>query len=184
MDQLRCKACGYIIKADTLGDKCPACGLPRGVFEPFKENLSRRRRLILELNLHPIALHFPQAFAAVIPVFILVGVAFPYSIGDELLAAARALAVLLPLSVLGAFASGALDGWNRFKKLTTPALARKIALASALLALSAATSLVAVKYGTDYPGRLILLVLSLGCVACQIMLAQIGKNLMNAKLQG
>lgn len=184
MDQFRCKACGYIIDAKKLGDRCPACGLPRTVFEPFRENLSRRRRLILNLNLHPIALHFPQAFAALVPFFILVGVAFPRSIGNDLLAAARVLSVLMPLAVLAAFASGALDGWNRFKKLTTPALVRKIALASVLLALSAATSIVAINYGTDYPGRLILLVLSLGCVACQIMLAQIGKTLINAKLQG
>lgn len=184
MEQLRCKACGYIINAGKPGDKCPACGLPRTVFEPFRENLSKRRRLILDLNLHPIALHFPQAFAAVIPVFILAGVAIPSSVGSDLLAAARVLSVLLPFAVIAAFASGALDGWNRFKRLTTPALARKIILGSVLLALSVAASLVAVTQGTDYPGRLVLLFLTIGCSLCQFMLAQIGKTLMNAKLQG
>jgi rubredoxin len=184
MEKLRCKACGYITDAGKLGDFCPACGLPRSVFEPFKENLSRRRRIILELNLHPIFVHFPQAFTAAIPPFILLGVGFPPVIGNDLLTAARVMAVLLPLAVLPALAFGALDGWNRFKKLTTPALVKKIIIASVLLVLSAAASLTAIKYGTDYPGRLILLLLSLACLGCQFMLGQVGKTLMNAKLQG
>jgi rubredoxin len=184
MDQLKCKACGYIIDAAKLGDACPACGLPRTVFEPFKENLSRRRRFILELNLHPIVVHFPQAFTTAIPLFILLGVAFPPSMGNDLLITARVLSVMLPLTVLASFAAGMLDGWNRFKKLTTPALVKKIAIGSVLLVFSFAVALVALKYGTGYPGRLILLLLSLGCLGCQFMLGQIGKKLMNAKLQG
>jgi hypothetical protein len=184
MDQLKCKACGYIINAEKPGDKCPACGLPRTVFEPFKENISKKRKFILDLNLHPIVLHFSQSFTVVIAGFILFGVAFSSSIGNDLLIAARVLAVLLPLAVAAAFTLGILDGWTRFRKLGTRALLTKISLATVLLLISAAISMVAIRYGTDYPGRLILLLLSLSALACQVMLAQIGKTLINAKLQG
>ncbi len=69
MAQLKCKACGYIIDEKKLGDVCPACGVPRKAFEPWTDDMSPRRRVLLTLNLHPIALHFPQAFSAMIPVY-------------------------------------------------------------------------------------------------------------------
>ncbi|OHD63342.1 MAG: hypothetical protein A2176_00070 [Spirochaetes bacterium RBG_13_51_14] len=184
MEQLRCKACGYIINENKLGDICPACGMPRSAFEPYKETLSKKRKMILGLNLHPIALHFPQAFAAVIPPFILLGVAAGPSIGSQLMATVQVLSVILPLTVLAAVGAGLIDGKTRFKKLSTPILVKKIIMGTILLALSGATAGVALAYGTEYPGRLYLLILSIGCIACEITLAQMGKTLINAKMPG
>jgi len=184
MAQIRCRACGFIMAEEKLGDVCPACGIPSKAFEPYTETMSKNRALILGLNLHPIALHFPQAFAVAIPLFILAGVAVEPSVGLLLLAAARVLAVLLPLSVLGAFACGLLDGRTRFKTFVTPLLSRKMIGGSVLILLSLAAGAVALLLGTDYPGRLYLLLLSASCIACEIYLAGIGKTLMNAKLPG
>ncbi|MBP7735723.1 MAG: rubrerythrin [Spirochaetes bacterium] len=184
MEQIRCKACGLIIDEDKLGDICPACGVPRTAFEPYRENISRKRKTILNLNLHPITLHFPQAFSAVIPPFILLGVAIDPMKGRELMVTARALSILMPFTVAAAFLFGLLDGKTRFKRLSTPSLKMKIIIASLLMVLSTAMSAVAILYGTGYPGRLFLLFLSIGCITCQIFLAQIGKTLINAKLPG
>lgn len=184
MEQLRCKACGYIINENKLGDICPACGVPRTAFEPYKDNISKKRKMILGLNLHPIAVHFPQAFATVIPPFILLGVAVGQSVGYDLLATVRVVSVLMPLTVAAAIVAGLIDARTRFKKLSTPIIIKKIITGSILLALSILVAAVAIVYGTDYPGRLFLLILSLGCIICEIFLAEIGKTIINAKLPG
>jgi hypothetical protein len=136
------------------------------------------------LDLHPIAVHFPQAFAAIIPPFILLGVAVGQTIGSDLLATVRVVSVLMPLTVAAAITAGLIDGRTRFKKLSTPIIIKKMTTGSILLILSAATAAVAITYGTDYPGRLFLLILSLGCIACEIILATLGKTIINAKLPG
>jgi rubredoxin len=184
MEQVRCKACGYIINENKLGDICPACGVPRTAFEPYKENISKKRKLILGLNLHPIAVHFPQAFSTLIPPFILLGVAIGQSIGFDLLITVKVLSIILPLTVGGAIICGLIDGRTRFKKLSTPILIKKIITGSILMILSVAIAAVAVSYGAEYPGRLFLLILSLGCITCEIILAEMGKTLINAKLPG
>ncbi len=184
MEQLKCKACGFIINENKLGDICPACGVPRSAFEPYRENISKKRKTILGLNLHPIAVHFPQAFAAIIPPFILLGVAVNPMLGHELLITVKIASLLMPFTVAAAFICGLIDGKTRFKRLTTPYLVKKISVASVLLVLSTAMAIVAFLHGVEYPGRLILLFLSLGCIVCEIFLAEIGKTLLNSKLPG
>ena len=55
-----CKPCGFVMKESELQDLCPACGLPKKVFEHYKDRMSPGRRKILGLDMHPIAVHFPQ----------------------------------------------------------------------------------------------------------------------------
>jgi hypothetical protein len=169
---------------EKLGEVCPACGVPRVAFEPYTETISKKRARILALNLHPITLHFPQAFAAAIPPFILLGAIAGPVLGHLVMSAVRVLAALLPLTVLAAAACGLIDGRTRFKKLTTPLLVRKMTGAAVLFLLSAAVAAVAVLLGTDYPGRFYLFLLSAACMVCEIYLAEIGKTIMNAKLPG
>ena len=66
-----CKSCGYVMEKGKLHDVCPACGVPAKMFEPYAERLSPRRRLILSLDLHPITVHFTQAFAITLPLLCL-----------------------------------------------------------------------------------------------------------------
>ena len=65
---VRCRPCGYVMKASDLGDVCPACGLPRNVFEPYREKVSPNRLFLLSLDIHPIAIHMSQTFVALTPV--------------------------------------------------------------------------------------------------------------------
>ena len=66
---IRCKACGYIMEGGKLGDKCPACGAPKTAFEPYTDPMAAPRRKMLNLQLHPIAVHFPITFAVAAFVF-------------------------------------------------------------------------------------------------------------------
>ncbi len=184
MAQLKCKACGYVIDEKKLGDVCPACGVPKKAFEPWTDDMSPRRRTLLGLNLHPIALHFPQAFSAMIPVFILAGLVLPLPFGLEVSQAVRLLSVMVFPFALAAFASGIIDGMTRFKRLDTPVLVRKIVLGLIFLAASFSLSLLAIFNEALDPVRWHLFGLSLLCVMLQVVLAQIGKKLMCVYLPG
>ena len=58
-----CKACGFIMLEEKLGDVCPACGVLKKMFEPHNDRVSEKRRKVLEMHIHPIMVHFSQAFA-------------------------------------------------------------------------------------------------------------------------
>ena len=91
---LRCKPCGYIIKEQDLGQVCPACGMPKSAFEPYKENISPKRKFILGLDLHPIAVHFPQAFATILPLILIFNILFTSYYAKELVRVSKFLSVL------------------------------------------------------------------------------------------
>ncbi len=178
---LRCKACGYIIKEKKLGDVCPACGVPKKSFEPYKDNISKNRRFILEFNLHPIAVHFPQAIATLSTFFILIGIIIP-AFRDDLFTTVKVLSLFLPLTVIAAIMSGLLDGKTKFKKITTPALVKKIIAGGVFLVLSIIISALVFSSGMDLFAYI--LVLYIGCLICQVALGEIGKKLMNSYLPG
>ena len=69
---VRCRPCGFVIEADKLGDVCPACGMPRKVFEPYRERVSRNRLILLNFDLHPIAIHLSQALVIAIPLLAII----------------------------------------------------------------------------------------------------------------
>jgi len=184
MAQVKCKACGFVMDEKRLGDVCPACGVPKKAFEPWTDDMSPRRRALLTLNLHPIALHFPQAFSAMIPVFILAGLLLPLPFGFEVSQAVRLLSVLVFPFAIAAFSSGIIDGMTRFKRLGTPSLVRKIILGLIFLTASFSLSLVAILNEAIEPVRWHIFALALLCVGLQVALAQIGKRLMCIYLPG
>ena len=179
-----CKACGYVMKEHKVGEKCPACGLPKTVFKPHKEKMSAKRKFILELALHPITVHFPQAFAISLPILIILDIIFHSSFGPELISVSKIMCYVLPFTVMGAFISGLIDGKTRFKTISTPALIQKIIIASVLLLFSIAIFVLAVISDFESGSRIIILVLSVCCVICEIILGKIGSKLMYAKMAG
>ena len=183
-NQMRCKACGYIIREDRLKETCPACGVPRTSFEAWKDTVSARRRFIMDLNLHPIALHFPQACSMLLPLFIISDLYLPLPRGIELSQAIRVLAILVFPFAVGAFIAGIVDAHTRFKKLGTPALVSKIGIGLVFLGSAFALSFTAFMNYTIEPVRWSLFALAMACIAFQIALAQIGKRLMCVYLPG
>ena len=181
---LRCKACGFIIEEGKLGDICPACGVPRSSFEPYEEKISEKRKKILDLDLHPVVVHFPQAFSAFIVLLAAINVLFPILFADQILCSIPIMAVFLPIVTAGAILSGMLDGKTRFKKLKTPHLIKKIIIGTIFLGLSIVLAIISVLLISTEIGIALVLIFSLGCLICGTILGLIGKTLTNAKLPG
>lgn len=177
---VRCRPCGYVMKESELGDVCPACGLPRNVFEPYRERVSAKRLFILALDIHPIAIHLSQTFVALIPLLSIFYLIFPNfypEIGHPVITFSI---FMLPLSLVLSFFSGLLDGITRFKTLRTPLLKSKIIYSSMILLLG--FSMWASEL-TDQ-SQWITLGISFGAFACAVKLGLLGKHLIDVILPG
>ena len=182
---LRCKACGYLIRESRLGKVCPACGLRRKIFEPYEPKVSALRRFILDLDLHPIVVHFPQAFCTLLPLLVLARIVLPAFHGEQLETVINFIVLLLPLSAMGAITTGLIDAKVKLKRLRNPAPLRKIIVGNLLLVLSLAAAAV-VFSGVFDPRitRYVLLLLSTASLGCAVLLGMMGKKLINAILPG
>lgn len=181
---LRCKPCGYIGTVKEMGDECPACGVSSKAFEPYKDRMSPVRRKFLDLDLHPIAVHFPQTIAVFVLQFVLLSIVFPDFKTEKISEFIIFLSVLLPFSVIGAFISGVIDGKLRFKKLSTRALRKKILLGSFMIISSIGVPLVAVFTEFTIVSKIIILAASMVTLLLAIGLAVTGKKLMYAEMPG
>jgi len=177
---VRCRPCGFVMEADKLGDVCPACGLPRKVFEPYRERVSINRLFVLNLDLHPIVIHLSQALVIAIPLLILLTYFFgnfqPVIIKSVLIFSV----FVFPFTLVFAILTGMVDGLTRFKTLKTPLLRVKIIFSIIIFLLSTAMLLVAPheNYG------LWTFILSILCLAAGVQLGLSGKKLINVILPG
>ena len=56
-----CRVCGYIEEAKYRDQPCPTCGFPPTVWMDYKpRRINPTREKLLDLHLHPIAVHFPN----------------------------------------------------------------------------------------------------------------------------
>src|SRR6266403_1712670 len=119
-DKVRCKACGYIMEKDALGEVCPACGVKKEMFEPWEDKVGAFRRSILEIDLHPVIVHAPQALTFLL---LLLGAVFPlFSAGlqhDYLWPAVVVMTWLLPVALVATILSGLFDAMVRYRKIAT-----------------------------------------------------------------
>jgi len=181
---VRCKPCGYVMRKDKLGRVCPACGAKAAAFEAYEDRVSARRRFILNLDLHPILVHAPQTFAALLPGLVALAMLFPEFYAAELGAVIGFSALILPLGVVGAIASGLVDGRVKFKRLSPPFLVQKITAGTCLLIVSGANAAVVLFEGLG-PGTLPwVLGLGVASLACAVVLGHTGKKLILPILPG
>ena len=175
-----CRPCGYVMKESDLGDVCPACGLPRSVFEPYRERVSSNRLFILALDIHPIAIHLSQTFVALTPVLMLFHWIFPnvqVNIVDSVI---RFSVYMLPLSLIASTISGIIDGMTRFKTLKTPLLQSKIIFSVIIMILAFAQWFTASETLYNWPT----FTLGVFVFACAVKLGLMGKALLNVILPG
>lgn len=184
---VRCKVCGYITDAASVKDVCPACGVKAAMFEPLAEKFSDGRRKFLDLHVHPIIVHFPQAFSVTLLVASIMMLLFPEAarVRQVLSDAIEVLAIGLPLTVVASFISGLIDGSVRFKKLSAPFLRLKITVGIVYIILSivyfgvvffarpATPATTAIGAGT-----------ALGLVVCTTILGNIGAAISYARMPG
>lgn len=182
---VRCKSCGYIMEAAALGDVCPACGVPAKLFEPYDDRVVDKRRRLIELHIHPVIVHAPQAFALTL---VVLAFFMGFSNGDLRVLfthTARFLGLALPLTVFAAFVSGLYDAKLRFRKTSTPLLRRKKLFGSLFFA---ASLLVAFMAGISPLSETWMVVsfgvLSAAGLGCGSMLGILGTPLLVAKFPG
>jgi uncharacterized membrane protein len=182
---VRCRVCSFVTAERKLGDRCPACGAPRAVFEPYTDRISPRRRKLLDLHLHLIIIHFPQAFSVAVLALAFTPLIFKGPAEELLDATLKILALALPAAAAVALAAGVLDGRIRFKQIRrSPILKRKLVLAALLLVCSAGTAAVLWLGGT--PGRANVAVIILAVLAffCSFGLGLLGNKVANSEMPG
>jgi len=185
-EKLRCKACGYILEKEALGDVCPACGVKKEMFEPWDDKVGSFRRAWIELDLHPVVVHAPEALGFILLLATIIFPLFTPSIQQSLLwPMVKVLSWLFPLTVLGAFFSGLADGKVRYRKVTTPLLLNKIILGSVFI-LSSFTQAILVSVGdwSTLPLWLGYLVASLISMASGAILGKWGATLVIGAMPG
>jgi len=180
-----CKSCGFVMEKDSLKEVCPACGVPARLFEPYNDRLSFSRRLLLKLDIHPILVHFPQAFTGFILLLVVVLFLVHGPLHGLCAATLRVVGALLPVTVLLAFAAGLLDGKIRFRKVTTPLLIRKMIFGGLFFLLSCGVAGVVVVHPAMTPKALALIaLLALPAMGSAAYLGFMGVSLLNAKFPG
>jgi rubredoxin len=179
-----CSVCGYIVKEGFAGELCPACGVSKNAFQPYQDRVSAKRRKILDLHMHNILVHFPQAFSLLMLFLIFLGFFLQGALKAELLITAKILSFFLPLAILASICSGLLDGKNRFKRLDTPILKKKILVA--ILFLIFAIGVLLIFTLLNHPSALQWLVFILTglCALCSLFLGYNGGGLSRSEVPG
>jgi len=137
----------------------------------------------MDLDFHPIMIHLPQAITALIPFFGILSLITDASWGIKFLYSIEIITYLLPLTVIAAIIAGIIDGKNRFKKLNTPALKKKIILGTILMIITSAMSYLLFSMGIKdalFP----VIGLSIIAMGNEALLSKIGIKLINAYLPG
>ncbi len=183
---VRCKACGYIMEKSALGEFCPACGVKAQMFEPYEDKVTGVRRLLLDLDIHPIVVHFPETLGGLLILMALVFPLLPVGAQHWLWSSLQLLSWLFPIAVLAGFLSGIFDGKVRYRKVTTPILRRKMAIGILYLLSSLAQAILAFSQNglQDmglWLGYLGAAVISL---ACGTILGKIGVTLLHGAMPG
>jgi hypothetical protein len=154
--------------------------MPRKVFEPYRERVSRNRLVLLNFDLHPIAIHLSQALVIAIPLLAIVTNLFK-QFQPEILKNVLIFSVFVfPFTLILAILTGIVDGLTRFKTLATPILRVKIIFSLIILSLSVALFFIAPQ-GNLFFLTIVLSILALGA---GFQLGLWGKKLINVILPG
>ena len=184
-EMVRCKSCGFIMEKGKLRSKCPACGVPDKMFEPYSEKIAPLRKFILSLDIHPVFVHFPQAFTVTVLLLSLFAMVVQGHIREQIVCADTVLGIVLPFTVLLAFCAGLLDGKIRFRRVTTPLLIRKMTFGSLFFLLSCGifAAILALPL-TALSTLLSIACLSFVALGCATYLGMMGVSLLNSKFPG
>ncbi len=182
---MRCRVCGYIAAENKIGDKCPACGAPRAAFEPYTDRISERRRKLLDLHLHLMLVHFPQAFSVAVMALALAPLIFTGQAEELFYATLKILALALPASAAASLAAGVFDGKTRFKQVRrSPILKRKLVLSSLLFVSSAAGAIVVWLGSGPDSGTVAVIILALIALVCSVGLGSLGIKVAYSEMPG
>ena len=180
-----CKSCGFITEKGKLGDRCPACGVPAKMFLPHDEGISPKRKMLLSLDIHPVMVHFPQAFITTVLLLSLAGAVLHGWVLPLVGATVRILCIVLPFTIALSFAAGLFDAKLRFRKVSTPLLVRKMIFGTAFFIIGCALFACAANASAATPLRFLLIAtLAIPGLVCAAVLGKIGSSLLFARFPG
>lgn len=177
-DYIICRVCGYIETGDKIDEACPACGFPKTVWMEYKpRKINEQRKKLLDLHLHPIAVHFPIAASAITLGVTVLALLVPYGWSIRLFDMVTLVAMVLPLLVAVGAVSGYIGGKMRYKTTTAPLLKIKIYVSIGYLLISCVQSYLAFSAGIN-PGNAIIMII-LGAIGslCAAYLGKKGSHL-------
>lgn len=180
-----CSVCGYIINEGYKGEACPACGAAKTAFQPYVDKMSPKRRKILDLHMHNILVHFPQAFSLLMLFLVVMSLFLKDSSKFDFMTTFKIVSFFLPLSVAVSIISGVIDGKTRFERITTPILKKKIAVAILFFIFSVGVVLL-LNVSTIAPTMLLrlLIILTGICALCSLFLGYNGGRLSGKEVPG
>jgi uncharacterized membrane protein/rubredoxin len=182
---VRCKSCGYIMEEGKLKDTCPACSVPRKMFEEYTPTISAKRARILDSHIHPIIVHAPQSFALFTLIFTVIYLFAGAELRNGLFSTIKVLSFCLPIVAIAAIASGVLDGITRFRKVTTLILERKILFGGIFFVFSCGMLVLTMFFSLETPAIVILFAVSnFICFVSSGMLGLLGSSIINARFPG
>lgn len=133
-----CRLCGYVRKKGENGGVCAACGAPATAFAPYEHKASELRRKFLELDFHPVTIHFTVSYAISLAILFILSL-----LTDELLGIHLRddgildfFVILFPIFVLAGGVTGVIDAKVRYRKIDTPFLKWKTFMSIGLLIIS------------------------------------------------
>jgi uncharacterized membrane protein len=185
-EMVMCKVCGYVMPKDRLRDVCPACGVKAAMFIPHDEKISEKRKRILALDIHPVLVHFPQAFSATLIALSFLAPFLHGPIASAVRSTILVLGILLPFTVAVAFVGGIIDAKVRFKRIgKKPVLKTKMILGTLFFIIALVVALLA-RTAPVAPILTLVLIGALSTVAISIgtVLALLGVPLLSARLPG
>lgn len=176
-----CKACGFIMEQEKMGELCPACGVKVAMFIPHDERISERRKFLLSLDIHPVLVHFTQAYTGTILALSLLALVLKSGWLERITAVVMVLSLALPFIVVATFLAGMFDGKVRFKKYRTPLLTKKMVLGGLYFLLTGGLFACALLPALPLA---IIAVLSAAAMACASILGIWGVSLLNSRFPG
>ena len=140
---------------------------------------------MLNLHLHLMVVHFPQAFTVTVLALALSPLIFRGSARALLEDTLKILSLLLLPAAAAAFGAGVIDGRLRFKRLRrSPILLRKLILASLLFLASLGLALLLwFGHGAD-SANVPVIVLGLIAAGCSIGLGRLGMQISTSEMPG
>ena len=151
------------------------------MFVPHDERISDRRKFLLALDIHPVLVHFTQAYTATILVLSLLALMVKSGWVDRITTVVVVLGYALPFTVIAVFVAGMVDGKIRFRKVKTPLLVKKMVLGVILFVLTCGV------FGCVLLNPLPLVVIALlsaVAMACASVLGFWGVSLLNSRFPG
>ena len=163
-----CRVCGYIEDAKYRDQPCPTCGFPPTVWMDYKpRRINPKREKLLDLHLHPIAVHFPIAATAASFLVPVIALLIP-SIANVLFPAITLVAMILPLLVIIGYIGSIL----RYKTGKSKIPKAKIYLTIIYFILSCVQAYIAIANGVNADNAWIMIILG---IVASIFAAKLGK---------